>query len=33
MVQVENEADQLSREVIKTEMHPNNINWENKILP
>jgi len=30
---VETEADQLSREVTKTEMHPNNINWEDKILP
>jgi len=30
---VETEADELSREVTKTETHPNNINWEDKILP
>jgi hypothetical protein len=30
---METEADQLSREVTKTETHPNNINWEDKILP
>jgi hypothetical protein len=30
---VETEADQLSWEVTMTEMHPNNINWEDKILP
>ena len=29
---METEADQLSSEVTKTEMHPNNINWD-KILP
>jgi hypothetical protein len=30
---VETEADQLSREVTKTETHPNNINCKGKILP
>jgi hypothetical protein len=33
LVQVETEADQLSREVTKTETHPSNINWEDTILP